>query len=103
MQRPPDTAQLTERKQRLLIRSAELRVSLSHQARALRPPLEVADQVVNGVQWLRDHPAWSLGTLAALAALRPRRALRWALRLWLGWRTYAKARDWLGSASMKRP
>lgn len=96
-------AELAVRKQKLLIRSAELRVTLAHQAQVVRAPLAVADQAVAGAQWLRDHPAWPLGTMAVLAALRPRRALRWAMRLWWGWQTYAKARDWLGRTPMKRP
>lgn len=102
MQRPHN-ATLAERKLQLLIRSAELRVTLAHEARALRTPLAVADHAVAGVQWLRDHPVWPLGTMALLAILRPRRALRWASRLLLGWRVYAKARDWLDRPPMKRP
>jgi hypothetical protein len=102
MPQPRDT-ELAERKQQVLIRSAELRVSLTHQVQALSSPLAVADQAVAGAQWLRTHPAWPLGAMAVLAVLRPRRALRWASRLLVGWRVYAKARDWLDRAAMKRP
>lgn len=94
MQRPR-AQQLTDRKQQLLIRSAELRIAFGHEARALQAPLAVADQAVAGVQWLRAHPVWPLGSVALLAALRPRRVLGWGARLWWGWRLVRRARGWL--------
>lgn len=86
---------LAERKQRLLIRSAELRVGLAHDARALAGPLAAADQAVAGAQWLRAHPLVPLGTLLALAVLRPRRALAWGARLWWGAGLMRRLRRWL--------
>ena len=91
-------AELAARKQRLLIRSAELRVTLAHQAEALQAPLALADQAISGARWLRSHPQWPLGALLALAVLRPRRALAWATRLWWGWDLYKKTRRWLQRA-----
>lgn len=91
----PHDVELAARQQRLLIRSAELRVTLAHQAQALQGPLALADQAVSGARWLRSHPQWSLGALLALAVLRPRRMLAWATRLWWGWDLYKKARRWL--------
>ena len=88
-------AELAARQQRLLIRSAELRVTLAHQSQALQQPLALADQAVSGARWLRNHPQWSLGALLALAVLRPRRALAWATRLWWGLGLYKQARRWL--------
>jgi len=88
-------AELAARKQQLLIRSAELRVTLTHQAKPLQGPLAVADQAVIGMRWLREHPQWPLGALLLTAVLRPRRALAWATRLWWGWDVYKKARRWL--------
>lgn len=87
--------ELAAHQQRLLIRSAELRVTLVHQAQGLQGPLALADQAVSGAQWLRNHPQWPLGALLALAVLRPRRALAWATRLWWGWGLYRKASRWL--------
>jgi hypothetical protein len=89
--------ELTQRRQQLLIRSAELRVALVHQAQVLQTPLALADQVRAGVQWLRQHPEWPLGALALLALTRPRRLLRWGSRLLWGWRFYRRARTWLQS------
>lgn len=87
--------ELAARKQQLLIRSAELRVTLAHQSQTLQGPLAWADQAVSGTRWLRNHPQWSLGALGLLAVLRPRRALAWAGRLWWGWGLYQRARSWL--------
>lgn len=95
--RPARQQVLAERKQRLLIRGAELRVRLAHDARVLQGPLAVADQAVAGLQWLRAHPLVPLGAIAALALLRPRRALGWATRLWWGWGLARRARAWLAT------
>lgn len=95
--------QLARRQQQLLIRSAELRVTLAQQAQALQTPLAVADLVRGGTQWLRGHPQWSLGALGLLALRRPRRILRWAPRLLWGWQLFQRARDWLGSTAVKPP
>lgn len=94
----PRNAELAARQQRLLIRSAELRVTLAHQAQALEAPLALADQAVSSARWLRSHPQWPLGALLALAVLRPRRALAWATRLWWGWDLYKRAHRWLQRA-----
>lgn len=90
-------AELAERKLALLIRSAELRVTLAQEARVLQTPLAAADQAVAATQWLRAHPQWVAGGLLVLALLRPRRALGWASRLWWGWGLYRRARSWLAS------
>jgi hypothetical protein len=95
----PRDVELAARQQRLLIRSAELRVTLAHQAQALQGPLALADQAVSGARWLRSHPQWPLGALLALAVLRPRRALAWVTRLWWGWGLYKNARRWLRRTS----
>lgn len=93
--------ELARRQQQLLIRSAELRVTLAHQAQVLQTPLAAADQVRAGVQWLRRHPQWPLGALVLLALKRPRRVFGWASRLLWGWGLYQRARDWLGSTMAK--
>lgn len=102
LQHPRDT-ELAERKQQLLIRSAELRVSLAHQAQVLQGPLAMADTVRSGTQWLRRRPQWPLAALVLLALRRPRRALRWATRLWWGWHSYQRFQQWLSKQAQQRP
>lgn len=83
--------ELQLKRERLLVRSAELRVAVARQSQVLRTPLAVADQVRAGVGWLRRNPEWPLGALVVLVVLRPGRALRWAGRAWWGWRVWRRA------------
>ncbi len=80
-------AALAQRQRLLLARSSELRVVLAADGAVLQRPLELADRVHQGWRWLAAHPEVPLAALVVVAVLRPRRALRWGLRLWTGWRT----------------
>ena len=90
------------RRERLLLRSAALRAQIAQHAAPLKPPLALADQVGDGLRWLRQHPEWPLGGLLAVAVLRPRRALRWSARLWSTWRLWRKAQRFLALVPMRR-
>ena len=79
-------AALAQRQRLLLARSSELRLHLAADAVVLQRPLELADRVRQGWRWLRTHPEAPLAALVVVAVLRPRRAWRWGLRLWTGWR-----------------
>jgi hypothetical protein len=94
--------QLALRRQRLVMRSAQLRLTLAGQAEVLRAPLALADTARAGVQWLRQHPYALIGPVMLLAALRPARALRWAGRLWWGWRTFRQTGRWLAAIQTQR-
>lgn len=89
---------LLQRQQALLRRSQQLRLSLAEDAQVLERPLALADRVGAAVRWLYHHPQWPVGVLAAMAVLRPRRALRWGGRVWWAWRTYRKTLRLLGSS-----
>jgi hypothetical protein len=87
-------------RQRLLQRSAQLRVELGAQSGVLNTPLRLIDNARTGVHWLRNHPEWPLGALALLVLLRPGRVLRWSTRLVWGWQLWRRARpavQWLGA------
>lgn len=86
---------LAVRQQRLLVRSAQLRLVLAEQAQALRRPLALADRVQSGLQWLYRNPQWPLGALALVIVVRPRRAMVWGGRLWWSWKTFKQAQHWL--------
>ena len=87
--------ELLLRQQRLLVRSAELRLNFSNQAQVLKTPLALADQAKTGLQWLYHHPQWPLAALVVLIVIRPRRAIAWSGRLWWGWQTFKRARNWI--------
>jgi hypothetical protein len=86
---------LRRRQQRLLIRSAELRASLSHSSDVIRTPLNLVDSARSCIQWLCRHPVYPTVALGALVLLKPRRALLWGSRLWSGWLSFQRVRQYL--------
>jgi len=94
---PPPPLSPAERRQRLLARSAALRVQLAQDAQGLAGPLAVADAVGGAARWLWRHPEWPLGALVVLVVLRPRRAWRWASRAWWAWGLWQRAERLLGT------
>lgn len=90
------------RQQRLLARSAELRLSLANQAQCLKKPLAVVDKARAGVQWLYRNPIWPLGAGLLGALIFPKRAmLRWGGRAWGAWSTFKRVRQLLEAKSRK--
>lgn len=90
--------ELVLKRQSLQQRSTLLRERVAQQAAGLQPVLGLGDQVRAGVAWLRGHPLVVAAAALGLALLRPRRTLRWGLRLWSGWRLLARLRQGWGQA-----
>ena len=86
----PDRDEVLRRRERLLLRSDQLRNDWSQQVQVLRAPLGVADQARAATQWLLQHPEWPLGAAALIVVLRPGRALRWASYAWQGYGLYRR-------------
>lgn len=64
------------------------RRQLSRDVVPLESALARGDVALQGVDWLKHHPAAVGAAVAAVVLLRPRRAWRWAKRgffLWRGW------------------
>lgn len=76
---------LALKKQRLLLRSAELRNRLQTQAQTCAPALAAADRLHGGWRWLKRHPAIPVAVLTTLLVARPRGMWRWLRRGWLLW------------------
>jgi hypothetical protein len=89
-------AEIRARRELLLARSAVQREALALLVQRLRAPLELADQGFRIVRYAREHPGAVLLAVAALAALSPKRAFRWARRAVLFWRGYRWAAAALG-------
>lgn len=83
---------LAHRRERLLLRSRQLRADISLDVQALQRPLGLADQARAAIDWLAQNPQWPVGALLVVAVVRPRRTLRWAGTLWWGWGLYQRAR-----------
>jgi len=95
--------ELVRRQRQLLLRSAELRVTLAYQAQALKSPLAFADQLRAGVRWLGQHPVWPMIALALLALWRPHPLLRWVPRLVGVSQLFLRVRHWLGKRAPRSP
>jgi hypothetical protein len=91
------TAALAQRQHELLLRSADLRTRLAIDAAVLRQPFSLADRVRDGWRWLRANPEAPIAALVVLAVLRPRRVLRWGLRIWAGWRSLRRLQRWVAA------
>jgi hypothetical protein len=91
---PPPTAE----QRALLARSARLRARWQADLATLRPPLALADQARDAWQWLRAHPQWPAGLAVVLVVARPRRVLRWGLRLWTAWQWWRRLQLRLATA-----
>lgn len=79
--------ELALERQRLQMRSAQLRDQLSDQSAALLTrPLWLADQTRSTVRWLGAHPLVLITAVVVAVVLRPRKTLRWGLRAWTVWR-----------------
>ena len=94
--------ELVLRQQRLLLRSAQLRLTLADQLQAIKRPLAVADRAQTALQWLYCNPLWPLGALMLVLVLRPQRAVLWGGRLWLAWKTFERARNWMATLPLQR-
>ncbi len=73
-------------RERLVERSRHLRRTAVEHSAALEPALRAGDELRAAIDWIRGHPGIIAGAAVGLAVARPRRAVRWGLRLWGGWR-----------------
>lgn len=85
----PKLLQLATRHGALKARIDEQRRALAQHSVPLQAAFARGDSVLQGVDWLKHHPA-AIGAAVALAVVvRPRRTARWVRRgffLWRGWR-----------------
>jgi len=88
---------LALRRERLLLRSRQLRADMSLNVQVLQRPLGLADQARSALDWLAHNPQWPVGALLVVAAVRPRRTLRWAGTLWWGYGLFKR-----GQALLRR-
>ena len=77
---------LAERRSLLIKQAAAQRSALSHNLKPWRARLTWVDRGVEGLRYVRRHPAWMAGSALVLVAfLRPLRAGKWLQRGWLIW------------------
>jgi hypothetical protein len=83
---------LAERRERLLAQAAAQRMALAQNIEPWRRPLARADQGLVALRYIKSHPAWIVGGVALLTALRPGRAGKWLQRGWVAWQIMHKLR-----------
>lgn len=88
--------EIRARRELLLARSAVQRDALALLVQRWHAPLDLADRGFRVVRYAREHPGAVLLAVAALAALSPKRAFRWARRAIVFWRGYRWAAAALG-------
>ncbi len=94
--------ELVLRQQALLARSAQLRLNLADQLQIVKKPLALADRAQDSLQWLYRNPVWPIGALMLVLVLRPQRAMLWGSRLWLAWKSFDRARNWIATRPSQR-
>lgn len=81
---------LAERREQLVAQAAAQRLALAQNIEPWRRPLARVDQGLAALRYIKRHPAWIVGGVALLAALRPGRARAAGVGKWLtrGWATW---------------
>jgi hypothetical protein len=85
--------ELALKKQRLQMKSAELRNRWAACAAGVKPLCAGVDRVREAAGWLRRYRGWLVAAAVGLAVARPRAAFRWLRRtasVWLLWRRLRK-------------
>lgn len=83
-----EMVQIQVRRAHLLARAAAQRRDLSERLAAWKAPLAVADGSIAAARYLRRHPSIVAAAVALLVLLKPRRAIIWARRGFVLWRTW---------------
>lgn len=86
--------ELATRHGALKARIDEQRRVLSQHLGPLEATLARGDTMLDGVDWLKHHPAAVGAAVAAVVVARPKRAWRWAKRgffVWRGWQAIRKS------------
>ena len=86
---------LHTRQNRLLQRSAALRLRASAELQQMGPVLAMGDRLLQAGTWLRRNPVYLAGALAVLVVLKPRIVLRTSARAWTLWQSWQNARRWI--------
>lgn len=88
-------AELALKKQRLLLRSDDLRDQMGTHAQGLAPVFVAVDRLREAGAAVSRHPEWIAAGMVVLVVVRPRFAWRWVQRGIVGWRIWKGARKLL--------
>ena len=103
MRRADRYAQIRARRERLIARAEMQRDEFAREVNVWQPALGVVDRALAGYAWLRAHPEILVAAGAVLLVLKPRRTLRWSLRLYSAWQAYRRLNVRLSSVAASMP
>ena len=83
------------KKQRLLMKSEQLREEFGRNGLGVKPVFHVADMGVAGAQWIKRHPEVIAGVAVTLVVARPMTVWRWGRRAYTGWKTWQQVSGFL--------
>lgn len=86
-------AELAQRRERLTLRSWQLRQQAASQVESLQPALSWVDRLQDAWIWLSANPVPVLAGLLGLVVWRPRRTVGLVWRAWSGWRLLQRLRS----------
>jgi len=84
---------LAKRRERLVAQAASQRLAVAECIEPWRIPLARVDRGLAALQVIRRNPAWIVGGIFLLAALRPIRFVKWLQRGWLAWQLVRRLRN----------
>lgn len=90
----PQQVEFALKKQRLQLRSAELRGQMVGHVAGLAPTLALGDRLRAAAGWMRHNPEVVAFASVALVVVRPRTVWRWARRGIFAWRALSRLRAW---------
>jgi hypothetical protein len=93
--------ELALRKQRLQLRSVELRKRIGDQVAGATPLFAAAGRLRDAAAWLRAHPVLPVAALVAFLVAKPSRAWRWGKRLFAAWSLARRFSAWTSDATAK--
>lgn len=80
------SARLVEQRENLIELAAVQRTALAQNIEPWRIPLARVDQGLTALRVIKRNPAWIVGGIVLLTALRPYRFVNWLRGGWVAWR-----------------
>lgn len=85
--------QIIEKRARLVSQSDTQRAVIGQCMTSWQKPLQLADQGIEVLRYLKQKPLWLVGTGILLVALKPARTMRWLKLTWAAWMIIRKLRQ----------
>jgi hypothetical protein len=88
----PRAALLALKRERLVLRSRQLRGQITAELQVVQPAMKWVDRVQDALVWLRGNPLAAAAGSLLLAVWRPKRAASFGMRAWSAWKFVQRLR-----------